>query len=39
LDGPLPVSNLVKSEVLSAEELAELDDFLKANTPKQDEGE
>lgn len=34
LTGPLPVSNLVKSEVLSKEELAELDAFLKANTPK-----
>lgn len=39
LDGPLPVSNLVKSEVLSAEELAELDDFLKANTPTEGKGE
>lgn len=39
LDGPLPVSNLVKSEVLSAEELAELDAFLKANTLSDGEGE
>jgi len=29
LEGPLPVSNLVKSQLLSAEELAELDEFLK----------
>lgn len=29
LEGPLPVSNLVKSQLLTAEELAELDDFLK----------
>lgn len=29
LDGPLPVSNLVKSQVLSDKELAELDDYLK----------
>lgn len=28
LDGPLPVSNLVKSELLSPEELAELDALL-----------
>ena len=38
LDGPLPVSNLVKSEVLSDEELAELDAFLKANSPSEGEG-
>lgn len=29
LDGPLPVSNLVKSEFLTDAELAELDDYLK----------
>jgi len=33
LDGPLPVSNLVKSDVLSGEELAELEAFLKASHP------
>jgi len=38
LDGPLPVSNLVKSEVLSDEELAELDAFLKANSRPESEG-
>ena len=38
LDGPLPVSNLVKSEVLSEAELAELDAFLKANSPSEGEG-
>lgn len=38
LDGPLPVSNLVKSEVLSDAELAELDAFLKANTPPAGKG-
>ncbi|MEL7109040.1 MAG: BlaI/MecI/CopY family transcriptional regulator [Pseudomonadota bacterium] len=32
LDGPLPVSNLVKSEILSESELAELDAFLKAES-------
>jgi hypothetical protein len=31
LDGPLPVSNLVKSDVLSKEELAELELFMTAN--------
>ena len=36
LDGPLPVSNLVKSQVLSEDELAELDDFLKANDSSYD---
>jgi BlaI family penicillinase repressor len=30
LDGPLPVSNLVKSQLLSGEELAELDAVLQA---------
>lgn len=30
LDGPLPVSNLVKSQLLSSEELAELEAVLKA---------
>lgn len=30
LDGPLPVSNLVKSQLLSGEELAELDAVLRA---------
>jgi len=29
LDGPLPVSNLVKSDVLSGDELAELEAFMK----------
>ena len=29
LEGPLPVSNLVKSQLLSAEELAELDKLLR----------
>ena len=29
LEGPLPVSNLVKSQLLSDEELQELDDYLK----------
>ncbi|MEP4053302.1 MAG: BlaI/MecI/CopY family transcriptional regulator [Litorimonas sp.] len=38
LDGPLPVSNLVKSDILSGEELAELEAFLKANSPQDDEG-
>jgi len=38
LDGPLPVSNLVKSDVLSSEELAELELFLEANTPAKDKG-
>ena len=38
LDGALPVSNLVKSEVLSEAELAELDAFLKANSPSEGEG-
>ena len=38
LDGPLPVSNLVKSEVLSEAELAELDAFLKANSPSEGDG-
>ena len=37
LEGPLPVSNLVKSEVLSDSELAELDEFLKANSPSDGE--
>jgi len=37
LEGPLPVSNLVKSQLLTAEELAELDDFLK-NTDHADKG-
>lgn len=31
LDGPLPVSNLVKSHLLSEKELAELDAYLKSN--------
>jgi predicted transcriptional regulator len=31
LDGPLPFSNLVKSDVLSKEELAELELFMTAN--------
>jgi len=35
LDGPLPVSNLVKSQLLSADELAELDAVLKAAAKKQ----
>ncbi len=39
LDGPLPVSNLVKSDVLSGEELAELEAFLNANTPSENEDE
>jgi predicted transcriptional regulator len=30
LDGPLPVSNLAKSDILSAQELEELDRYLKA---------
>jgi len=34
LDGPLPVSNLVKSEILSEAELAELDAFLKAEADR-----
>ena len=38
LDGPLPVSSLVKSEVLSEAELAELDAFLKASSPSEGEG-
>jgi predicted transcriptional regulator len=38
LEGPLPVSNLVKSDILSGDELAELEAFLKANTPSNDEG-
>ena len=38
LDGPLPVSNLVKSDILSGEELAELEAFLKANSPQDGEG-
>jgi len=39
LEGPLPVSNLVKSDVLSDAELAELEAFLKAQTSPKDEGE
>lgn len=35
LDGPLPVSNLVKSQLLSADELVELDEVLKAAAEKQ----
>lgn len=35
LDGPLPVSNLVKSQLLSEDELSELDRFLKAAAEKQ----
>jgi len=31
LDGPLPVSNLVKSDVLSGDELAELEAFMKGS--------
>jgi predicted transcriptional regulator len=43
LDGPLPVSNLVKSDVLSETELRELDAYLKeivsaSNTPSQKAG-
>ena len=34
LTGPLPVSNLVKSNVFSEEELAELEAFLAANGPR-----
>jgi len=38
LDGPLPVSNLVKSEILTATELSELEAYLQAEadrtTPK-----
>ncbi len=34
LDGPLPVSNLVKSDILSDAELSELDALLKAETNK-----
>lgn len=37
LDGPLPVSNLVKSNILSEEELADLEMFLKAITIDSDE--
>jgi len=35
LDGPLPVSNLVKSQLLSGEELAELEAVLKAADEQQ----
>lgn len=35
LDGPLPVSNLVKSQLLSDAELAELDAVLKAASAQQ----
>lgn len=38
LDGPLPVSNLVKSQLLSDEELAELDAVLKAANTQQTKG-
>lgn len=38
LDGPLPVSNLVKSQLLSDEELAELDAVLKAANTQQAKG-
>ena len=31
LDGPLPVSNLVKSDILSGDELAELEAFMKGS--------
>ncbi|MEM7329489.1 MAG: BlaI/MecI/CopY family transcriptional regulator [Pseudomonadota bacterium] len=37
LEGPLPVSNLVKSEILSADELAELEAFLAAENAESDE--
>jgi len=36
LDGPLPVSNLVKSKLLSDAELAELDALLKQSDPSKD---
>jgi BlaI family penicillinase repressor len=39
LDGPLPVANLVKSQLLSDAELAELDAFLKAADPDPRAGE
>jgi len=38
LDGPLPVSNLVKSKLLSDAELAELDALLKQSDPSKDKG-
>lgn len=38
LDGPLPVSNLVKSKLLSDAELAELDALLKQSEPSTGEG-
>ena len=34
LDGPLPVSTLVKSKLLDAEELAELEAYLKSAKPE-----
>jgi len=39
LEGPLPVSNLVKSQLLSTEELAELDAFLKKTDAEQQSGD
>ena len=40
LDGPLPVSNLVQSQILNAEELAELEAYLNAfPRPPEAEGE
>lgn len=37
LDGPLPVSNLVKSQLLTDAELAELDDYLRDLAQQQDD--
>ena len=39
LDGPLPVSNLVKSKLLTDTELAELDALLKQSDTSKDKGE
>lgn len=39
LDGPLPVSTLVKSQILNAEEMAELEVYLNSFPQKDDKGE
>ena len=39
LDGPLPVSTLVKNQILDSDELAELEDYLRSFPPVDDEGQ